>query len=158
MRTRTEYSITPVFGAVTEALQRDAAAFWLQNGAVGDANEAARRAFELVCVARNAAGEIVGVNTAYVSNLRTRDDRWFHYRMFLRLRDRHLHLARALMRAAIATLHERRPAAAAIQGIALVTENPKLMRASGRRLIASFGWQRIGKDTRGLDVWTITFA
>jgi hypothetical protein len=61
------------------------------------------------------------------------------------------------MRAAIDTLRERRPAAAGTLGIALVTENPKLMRESGRRLIASFGWRRTGTDPRGLDLWTIEF-
>lgn len=39
----------------------------------------------------------------------------------------------------------------------LVTENQKLMRKSGQRLLASLGWQKVGKDQRGLDVWTVEF-
>lgn len=41
------------------------------------------------------------------------------------------------------------PAAAATLGIALVTDDQKLMRESS--------WRRTGTDPRGLDLWTIEF-
>lgn len=149
------YTIAPVFGAVGEAVRRDVAAFWLQNAAIPDPAEARRRTDELICVARNDAGEVVAVNTAYAADLRAPAGRYYLFRMFQRPADRHLRLARAMMRAAIDTLRERR--AASVRGIALVTENRKLMRESGRRLIASFGWRRVGADARGLDLWSIEF-
>ncbi len=151
------YSIATVYGLVSEELRHEAAAFWLHNGAIGNPDEARRRADELVCVARNRAGEIVGVNTAYVSSLRTAEDRYYFFRMFIRPQDRHLHLCNAMMRAAAGTLRERRHAEPAIRGVVLVAENPKLMRASARRFLTYLGWRQEGKDSRGLDIWTVEF-
>ena len=151
------YSIATVSGLVSEELRHEAAAFWLHNGAIGNPDEARRRADELVCVARNRAGEIVGVNTAYVSNLRAVDDRYYFFRMFIRPSDRHLHLCCALTRAALGALREGRHFGAAVQGVAVVTENPKLRRASGRRLLTNLGWRPSGTDPRGLDLWTVEF-
>ena len=70
-----DYSVSSERSLVSEELQREVAAFWLGNGAISNADEARRRADELVCMARNGAGEIVGVNTAYVARLRTAADR-----------------------------------------------------------------------------------
>lgn len=151
-----DYSISSVSGPVSEELRSEAAAFWLRNGAIPNSDEARRRADELVCVARNAAGEIVGVNTAYVSTFRSADDRYYFYRMFLRPQDRHLHLACELVRASVDALRDRR-VEPAVQGIVLVTENKKLMRASGRRILTHLGWHPAGTDPRGLDVWKIEF-
>ncbi len=130
-----DYSVSPVSGRVSEELRREVAAFWLRHGAIPDAKEARRRADELVCVARNGAGELVGVNTAYVSSLRSVEDRYFFYRMFIRPRDRYLHLCSALVRAAVDTLRERGVSGTTVKGVVLITENPKLMRDSGRRLL-----------------------
>lgn len=152
-----DYSISPVFGRVSEELRREVGAFWLGHGAIANDDEARRRADELVCVARNRAGEIVGVNTAYVSGLGAAKDRYFFYRMFVRPQDRHLHLSRAMVRAAVGALREGRDPGAAIRGVALVTENRKLMRAGGRRLLAHLGWQQAGTDPRGQDLWTVEF-
>jgi hypothetical protein len=84
------YSITPVSAPVSEGLRQEVAAFWLGNGAIPNVIQAQRRADELVCVARNASNEIVGVNTAYVSNLPGEDGNYWFYRMFIRPPDRHL--------------------------------------------------------------------
>lgn len=151
------YGVTAVTGRVSEDLRREVAAFWLHEGAIQEASEARRRADELVCLARNAAGEIVGVNTAYISGLRSADDRYFFYRMFIRPRDRHLHLCSALVRAAVDALRQHRDAAA-VKGVVLVTENPKLMRDGGRRLLTRLGWRSVGSDARGLDLWMIEFT
>jgi len=152
-----DYSVSPVSGRVSEELRREEAAVWLRHGAIPDASEARRRADELVCVARNAAGEIVGVNTVYVSRLRAAEDRYFFYRMFIRPRDRHLHLCIALVRAAVDALRERRVSGSVVKGVVLITENPKLMRDSGRRLLTHLGWRHAGADPRGLDIWRIDF-
>ena len=152
-----DYTVSPVTGGVSEELGREVAAFWLRQGAIPDAREARRRADELICVARNGVGDIVGVNTAYVSRLRSVEDRYFFYRMFIRPRDRHLHLCSALVRAAVDTLRERGVTGTAVKGVVLITENPKLMRESGRRLLNHLGWRHAGADPRGLDIWTIEF-
>ena len=152
-----DYSISSVYSLVSEELRREVAAFWLGNGAIPNPDEARRRADELVCMARNGAGEIVGVNTAYVASLRTAADRYYFYRMFIRPQDRHLHLVKALMRAAVEVLRARCHAEPGIRGVALVAENPKLRRAGVRRLLTHDGWRREGTDPRGLDIWMVEF-
>ncbi len=77
-----------MFGAVSEDLRDEVAAFWVDNGALPNVDAARQRADQLVCVARNAAGEIVGVNTAYVSGLGAEQRRYFFCRMFIRPSDR----------------------------------------------------------------------
>ena len=158
MRTRpNDYSISSVFGAVSEDLRDEVAAFWVNNGALPNVDAARQRADQLVCVARNAAGEIVGVNTAYVSGLGAEQRRYFFCRMFIRPSDRLLQLASALARAGVDALREHRHAEAAIRGVALLAENPKFMRAGGRRFLTKLGWCQVGQDARGQDVWTIEF-
>ncbi len=153
-----DHVIATVFGRVDDALRQEVAAFWLRQGAIADAREAHRRADELVCVARNRQGEVIGVNTAYVAALGGGAERWFHYRMFVRPQDRRLALSCALVRAAVTALRAGRHALPGIRGVALVTENPKLMRAGGRRLLAGLGWQSAGKGPHGRDLWLIAFA
>jgi hypothetical protein len=77
--------------------------------------------------------------------------------MFTRERDRHLHLVSAMMHRAVDTLRQGAHKDGGIPGVVLVTENQKLMRKSGQRLLASLGWHMEGKDSRGLDVWTVEF-
>jgi len=152
-----DHTITPVFGAVTEELRREVAAFWLQHGAIGNIIEAQQRANQLLCVARNGCGEVVGVNTAYLANFPGRECRYFFCRMFIRPRSRVLQLAYALARAGVETLREHRHLEVGIRGAALVAENPKFRLAGGRRFLSNMGWRPVGKDPRGLDLWTIEF-
>jgi hypothetical protein len=151
------HAITPVFGAVTEELQREVVAFWYEHGAIRNSLAARQRASQLLCVARNGAGELVGVTTAYLAGLPDREGRYFFCRMFIRPRSRLLHLANALARAGVDTLRTHRHREAGVRGAALVAENPKFRLAGGRRFLANMGWRPIGKDPRGLDLWTIEF-
>ena len=150
-----EYSIDPVPAPLTAELRREVVAFWLSNGAIGDAAEAQRRTSELVCVARDGGGEIAGVNTAYRGDLPSDNAAFYFYRMFIRPRNRQLVLALGLIRAAMVVLRQRSDPD--VRGMALVTENPKLMRAGGRRLLKNLGWRRRGNDARGLDLWLFEF-
>lgn len=152
-----EHSITPVFGAVTEELRREVVAFWLQHGAIGNQLEASKRADQLLCVARNGAGELVGVTTAYLASMQGREGRYFFCRMFIRPSSRVLQLAYALARAGVDTLRAHRHRHADVLGAALVAENPKFRLAGGRRFLGNLGWRPVGKDARGLDLWTIEF-
>ena len=152
------YSIATCPEPIGDALRQDAIAFWLQHGAIPDPAEAARRVDELVCIARNTAGHIVGVSTAYPTQLQTEAVPRFVYRMFVRERDRHLQLACGIMRQSIEGLRQRRARRPAIAGLVLVAENTKLNRRGGHRILRSLGWQRVGADARGQDVWCFDFA
>lgn len=152
-----EYSITSVSAPVCEELRGETVAFWRCNGAIADPAEAQRRADELVCVARNANQEIVGVNTAYVSKLPGERECYWFYRMFIRPPDRHVHLTRAMMGAAVNALRARPRSEPAIRGVLLITENRKIMRTGGRRFLAGLGWHRSGSSQHGLDIWRVPF-
>lgn len=69
-----------------------------------------------MCVARNGAGQIVSVNTTYVSNFKSETDRYYIYRMFTREQDRHLHLVSAMMHRAVDTLRQGAHQVGGIQG------------------------------------------
>lgn len=156
-RTPDAYSIASIDHPIADTLRAEVAAFWIRNGAIASPEEARRRADEMVCIARNAAGEIAGVNTAYVVTAGPEGRNWFAFRMFLRLQDRQLRLAMAMVRAATAALNTRCVEPRAV-GVLLVTENQKLMLRSGHRLLSHLGFTRIGRDRRGLEVWTHVFA
>jgi hypothetical protein len=68
--------------------------------------------------------------------------------------DRHLHLGRAMVRAAVGALRVGRDPGAVILAS---PERWKFMRAGGRRLLAHLGWQQAGTDPRGQGLWTVEF-
>lgn len=150
------YTLHAVDHPIAENLRDEVVGFWLANRAIPFADEARRRADELVCIARDATGQIVGVNTAY----RTppgRDGRsWFAYRMFVRPQDRLVRLSLAMVREATAAL-QRRQVEPPVAGVVLVTENQKLMRRGGHRVLQWLGFTRVGSDRRGQDIWKFEF-
>lgn len=152
-----DYLVTAVDHPIADALRAEVVAFWLDHGAIPTRDQAQTRADELVCVARNGVGEIAGVNTAYLADLPGQPHPYHVYRMFIRPRDRHVQVARALLRAAVEALRVR-PTDRVVAGVMLVTENRKIMRRGPRRILAGLGWQAAGKDRRGLDVWTFEFG
>lgn len=153
-----DYAIGSVYGGISEALAAELVAFWRDNAAIGDPSEAARRVAEVVCIARNAAGEIVGVNSVYVGAFGHPDQLYYFYRMFVRERDRVRGLGARMTTAAVACLRDfaaRR--GARVRGVVLVTENPKLMQRGARGLLTRLGWAYAGRGPLGRDVWKIDF-
>jgi hypothetical protein len=153
-----DYSVHDVRRRIDDALRAELSAFWVSHGAIIDAAEAQRRAGEVVCIARNAAGDIVAVNSAYAADFRAAGDRHYFYRQFVRSQDRRLGLSVAMLRQAVDSLRAEHRAGDPAKGIVLVAENPKLSRKSGRRLLAWLGWTYLGKGPRGFDLWQIDFS
>lgn len=150
-----EYEIIQVFGEVGNSLSEEIASFWLTNRAIADQQEAKRRTAEVVCLARDSAGEIVAVNSVYAGNLAGPESPYYFFRMFTRPGDRSLGLAERMVVNAVDCLTERH--AAGIKGIVLVTENEKLMTRGSRNKLAELGWTYVGRGPRGRDVWKIDF-
>jgi len=151
------YAITVVRGRMDAALVAQLTEFWRRNGAIVDPRAARRRCAEVVCVARNGAGEIAGINSAAIADFSTAGDRHYFYRQFIRAQDRSVRLSTALVRAGVAALraHAR---SAAVKGVVLVAENPKFARRGARRILERLGWRYLGKGPRGFDVWRIAFS
>ena len=61
--------ITPVWKRITPELREELMAFWLAEGALDDAEVAARRADQVTCIGREADGSIWGVGTAFLQVL-----------------------------------------------------------------------------------------
>ncbi|MDP5238955.1 hypothetical protein Q9Q94_05405 [Uliginosibacterium sp. 31-16] len=149
-----EYLVEAVYGQVSLALADALCAFWLANGAISDSAEALRRASEVVIVARTPAGEIVGVNSVYPGRFSDSAQNYHFYRLFIRSSDRVRGLGSRMTRAAADCLRQRQDGMA---GMALITENPKLMERGGQRLLQRLGWEYAGRGLLGRDVWKIDF-
>lgn len=152
-----DYTITVVQGSVDTALAGEIATFWLANGALADPQEARRRVAEVVCVARNRAREIVGLNTVYLSTLGRPPRAYYLYRAFIRPADRRLGLARCMSFLCYEHLRTHAPLRE-ILGLALVVENAKFATEPGQAYLEQSGGRHIGNDQIGRHVWTFDFA
>ncbi|HEX3537956.1 MAG TPA: hypothetical protein VHU15_14450 [Stellaceae bacterium] len=151
------YRIDPVFGTITPQLRGELVQFWLDEGALPDANAAWARTDEVVCIARDPARAIASVNTVYLAPLQGPDDLHYFYRMFTRPQDRLLELTTGMVRVCRESLEASRLRDPRARGVVIVAENPKLQGPAGHRLLSSKGWVHLGKNPRGFDVWRKLF-
>jgi hypothetical protein len=142
-----------VFGSITPQLRGELVQFWLDEGALPDANAAWARTNEVVCIARDLAEAIASVNTVYLAPLQSAENLHYFYRMFARPRDRMLELTTAMVRACLACLAASPLRDPRARGVAIVAENPKLQTPAGRGLLSGRGWSLLGKTAGGFDVW-----
>ena len=150
-----DYRISSVYGRVDAELTDELVDFWLRNGALPDAQTARQRAPQVVFVARNTEGRIVGVTTVYVAAPKGRG-RYYIYRMFIQPTDRvygMMTFLTAKTRDHLGGLDiPEKP-----KGVVAVTENPKLMRPAARREFERTGFTHSGKTGRGFDIWISDF-
>jgi hypothetical protein len=152
-----DYRVDTVFGQMTPPLRGELVQFWLDEGALPDANSAWARTDQAVCIARDAAETIASVNTVRLAPLQGPDDLHYFYRMFTRPRDRRLELVIGMVRACRNILEASPLRDTRACGFVVVSENPKLQGLAGHRLLSSKGWKLVGKNVRGLDVWRRPF-
>lgn len=152
-----DYRIAPVFGNMTPQLRGELVQFWLDEGALPDANTAWARTDEVVCIARDADDAIASVNTVHLAPLQGAEDLHYFYRMFTRPHDRLWQLSAGMLRACVEAITKTPRRDPRARGLAIVAENPKLQTPAGRRVLTSMGWRYLGKTARELDVWTIAF-
>jgi hypothetical protein len=148
------YRIDAVFGRLTPQLRGELVQFWLDEGALPDANAAWARTDQVVCIARDPTEAIASVNTVHLGRLQGVEGLHYFYRMFSRPRDRTLALTTAMSRACreyLAGSPLRDPRA---RGMVIIAQNPKLQSPAGHRLLSQRGWNLVGKTDRGFEVWT----
>jgi hypothetical protein len=151
-----DYVLEGVYLRASRAQRAEIIAFWTQERAVADPQEAARRSHEAVFIVRNASGELAGLST--VGFMKVPDGRTFYaYRMFLRPRDRVPYLMLAVVLATRDFLKIFRHPAVQVAGLLHVNENLKLMRPGMRRLFQRNGYSYWGKTPAGEDVWAVEF-
>lgn len=151
------YRLTNVYGRIDDDEADAVIAMWLEEQVVPEP-EARRRCKEVVYTIHDPDGRLVGVNTVYVSRFRDDGPPYYFYRTFIRPRDRgRTGLARTAMRLTLAFL-ERDPDQARPRGLVAVTENPKLMRQAAMRIIADLGFELVGQDRLGRNIWCYHFG
>jgi hypothetical protein len=75
--------IIPVWKQITPELESELTQFWIDNHAIADAQSAAERAGQVVCLARSEQGAIIGVSTAYPRIVPRLRQPMYYYRNFI---------------------------------------------------------------------------
>ena len=144
--------ITPVWKQVTPELQDELVGFWHHNKVVGQ--DAAGRAQQAVCIARDEHGAVCGVATAQVKVLPRLLQPMYYYRMFFAsgLRGRRQFVP--FFRHARQILQEYNAGLAKPEslGLLLELENIKIGKAYPHAYEADFDATFIGYSPRGLQL------
>ena len=83
MKSVSDFSFYPVYGAVSVDVKLEVIKIWTQFGGLDQA-EADRRVNELILFVRNKSGEIVGISTASKLKVKQLNDNWFYmFRYFI---------------------------------------------------------------------------
>lgn len=153
--TYSSYRILCVYGQIDEELARELIDFWTRNKAIPNLRKARARVPQVVLIARNADGQLAGVSTVYRMTV-NRDRQYYFYRMFIQPSDRVPGMMRFMTKRTFDYLRdlkvEDKPA-----GMAVVTENIKLMKRGIRREFERNGYTCLGKTRRGFDLWIHEF-
>lgn len=82
-RVKTTFAMTPVWKQATAELQAELLEFWQSHRAIGDPQQARRRAVQAVCIARGDDGRLCAVSTALLCVLPRLRQPLYYFRMFL---------------------------------------------------------------------------
>jgi GNAT superfamily N-acetyltransferase len=137
-----------------DALRREAIAFWQRHGALPVGVDPAERAAQLVAAAKDAAGEIAGVSTAFKAVHPRLEQLMFHLRVFVAPSARRQHLSVDLTNASLrhleqlnAALPEHERALGAIAE--MQTEHYKTGGTMARKAVWPTGFTFIGRTPAG---------
>ena len=150
------YRLVAVYGRIDAALHRGIERMWVDEGALPP--DAARRRVDEVVVAMLApAGDVAGVNTAYVRRPPGDAASWYYFRTFVR--DAHRGLPQVVSAAFSLAVEELRefPHPHRPVGILAILENPKLANAGPGKRLQRLGLHLVGRDRGGRQVWAVRF-
>ena len=151
-----KYRIVFVYNRITPDLQAKIIDFWRINNALPAGEAPERRVRQVVLVALDEHGEVVGLNTVYPGRLDPAGPLFFFYRQFIQAPDRVFGMMWFMTRKAWRVLRDLdmpdKPG-----GIVIISQNPKLMRRGTVALLESGGWQLVGKTPQQQDVWRKDF-
>jgi hypothetical protein len=146
--------IVSVWKQVSPELALELATFWRDNKAIADDAEAAARAQQVVCVARDPEGALCGVGTAVVKVLPRLRQPTYYYRQFFAKPLRGKHQELPFFQHCKRVLQDyndglQRPESL---GILLEIENAKIAAAYRRAIEPGFEAGFIGYSPRGLQL------
>jgi hypothetical protein len=138
-----------VFGNITDALRRQLVTFWMQEGALGNLDEAWRRSWEVACILEDeTSGNVAGICTVAVAL----DDEGRSYgflRIYIAAGSRRPGLNMRMMRSVIEGFEALASEPGAPQRMVATIENTKLEGRGGQRLLANVGFESLGRTPRG---------
>jgi len=76
-------NVTQVWKQVSPELEAEIVKFWTENKAIGAEKDAAKRAKQVVCIARDESGALVGVSTAHPRIVPRLRQPMYYYRNFI---------------------------------------------------------------------------
>lgn len=152
-----QYQIHPVFQCMTSELKEQVLSFWMKTGAFDPlANvDLQSRVSQICCLIRDETETVVGVTSAYKERLPRDGKLYYFYRVFIDPEHRGTQLRRFVAKASRELLAEH--AAENVEGMIIVTDNPKLMRPGMKRFFEREGYAYRGATPKGLDVWAWYF-
>ena len=144
----------PVWKQVTPELAQEIVAFWKQHNAIGDEAVANARTEQVVCIARDDAGQLCGVGTAIVKVLPRLRQPMYYYRQFFAkaLRGHHQELAFYQACKQVLQTYNQSLTQAESLGILLEIENAKIAHAYNQAIVPGFEAVFIGYSPRGLQL------
>jgi hypothetical protein len=144
-----EFQVRWVFGSISQALRQQLVTFWLQEGAIANADEAWRRSFEVACVLwEGEAKDLAGVCTVAI-HMDERGRSYGFVRIFIRRESRFVGLNVGLMQRMIEGFTALARESGAPQRLVATIENPKIARRGGLRLLARLGFRSVGTAANG---------
>jgi len=99
-------TVSQVWKKVTPELEAELVKFWTTNKAIGQEEDAAKRAKQVICVARDDKGEIVGVSTGQPRIVPRLRQPMYYYRNFIAESARGQQLAPAFLEQSKQALQE----------------------------------------------------
>ncbi len=146
--------ILPVWKNVTPALGEELMKFWRSNKAIADDSAAAARANQVICIARDEAGELCGVGTGVIKVLPRLRQPMYYYRQFFAptLRGQHQELPFFQQAKQILQDYNASLVTPESLGILLELENSKIASAYTHAHEPSYGATFIGYSPRGLQL------
>ena len=144
----------PVWKQVTPELAQEIVAFWKQHNALGDEAVANARTEQVVCIARDDAGQLCGVGTAMIKVLPRLRQPTYYYRQFFAKTLRGQQQELVFFQTCKQVLHTYNQALAQAEslGILLEIENAKIAHAYNQAIVPGFDAVFIGYSPRGLQL------
>lgn len=143
------FQVLWVFGSMTEALRRQLVAFWLQEGALTNPDEAWRRSWEAACIVQErTTGNIAGVCTVAI-RLDDNDHSYGYVRIFIRPSNRVVGLNVRAMERMIEGFTSLAYEPGSPQRLIATIENRKLARRGAQRILSKLGFAHVGTAANG---------
>jgi hypothetical protein len=149
-----DYLFQNVYQKTPEDIRQEIIKLWLE-AQVLSAEEARRRASEVVLTVRSDTGELIGVTTAYIRDFVRPANFYYYMRMFVKPTERKSFgmLKKAYRTTYTSLKQHQRSDSREVHGLVLEMENLKFGGPGAAKELATLGPVYWGKNAIGQDVW-----